>query len=783
MECFKLPESYFGNLRERENEEPKRRAMAEMLEKASCQALRPNTYHSVMKDGQTQESFLERLSEEGVFDDLDQNRSGWSTAIKRLTCIVMAKYHNQKESDMDEIPKKLLRAMIYYGNQELTWENRGPVRFHDSCFALPVCAVNQYFALLPKLRHIEDQGALWMEYYNVLCGLMLQAWTLPERADATDQTPFCKTRFQDHVWWMGGNALAYRPIFYTALCFGDSRLMDVISDVIVEASASQTSKGEKAFWTEGICVDGFGWGHGPQAYNTGYPTDALREIFDIIQYFKGTAFEKTMERMDWNNILRYIRAISWSSYGTYIPPMMGRVCFSRKGRQTSTTEMMEDFTHRIAADFKAYVPSDALQKLEEAVTNGVCQVQDDQNEYHGTRYFFNNDTLISKNEKRYFYFNSASSRCKGVECAHEMADTRNFYIRDGSYILLTDPKSYEDVKGTYNPCHFPGTTERDIKKEEIQEETNWSGYNSIHNFAGGLGDGLRGVAGFIYEKDAGNYADGAGIVREASTKEMFGVKANKAVFVQDDLFVFLGAGIADRKPEYGRHIVTTVNNVRLKDAFWCDGEGMRKGELVTGRYDTKTSFLYNDGCFYGITLDPQTTLTVHAGAKMTDWRYLNFVNTDVANEELQVLELMLDHGEAPTQGAYSYWISAGQEKKPSEIEDSFRILGNREQVQAVCFEQNKVMAVFYQPSEIQWGAYALEVSAPCVMMLEQNKEGCDITLSDPCQNPELSTIVVSVKHNGRTQSAEVQMPAGKLMGSPCHVQLRHLEEIGDNWRD
>lgn len=770
MECFKLPEHYFGIRQGMGTDAKKVRDMEEILERVSCCPLRPNTYWSVVTSEKGKEQFWSLLSDEGVFADLENDRTGWSTAIKRLTCMIVTEFHYQKQRK--PVPEKLLRGVIYYGKQEIEWEQRGPIRFHDSCFALPVCAVNLYFALLPNLREIEKQSDLWIAFYNVLCGLMLQAWTLPERGDRTDRTPFDKTRFQGHVWWMGGNALAYRPVFYTALCFGDSRLIDVLGEVIIEATASQASKEEPAFWTEGICADGFGWGHGPQAYNSGYPTDSLREIFDIIVNFKNTVFEEILEQMDWNNILYYISSISWSSYGTYIPPMMGRTCFLRKGKQESTTEMLQDFAHRILENFADHVEQDALERLKLAALQGVCQVPDQKNEYHGTRYFFNNDTLISKNKNRYFYFNSASSRCKGVECAHEMADKRNFYIRDGSYVLLKDPESYDAVKGTYNPCHFPGTTERDLFKEEILEETNWSGYNSIHNFAGGLGDGLCGAAGFIYEKNPVRYADGAGIVRNVFTKEMLGVRAYKSVFVWDDLFVFLGAGIKDDRSEYGRPIITTINNVRMKDSYVCDRNGKKISAVKTENYDGETYYIHNDGFLYGIMQMPKTRFRVIAETKMTDWKYLNVMNSEVKDEEVPVLELMIDHGENPDESGYQYWISSDTQKTPYEMEGRFQILSNSKIVQAVQFEQNTVMAVFFEVAKLPWGDGYIEVSAPCVMLVRQKEAGIlDLCLSDPCQDPGLSVIMITMKQNAKTQCIKAQMPGGKERGSQCHVQI------------
>ena len=71
----------------------------------------------------------------------------------------------------------------------------------------------------------------------------------------------------------------------------------------------------------------------------------------------------------------------------------------------------------------------------------------------------------------------------------------------------------------------------------------------------------------MYEKNETRYPDGAGIGRNAYTREMMGIKACKSVFVCGNLLVFLGAGIEDYHPEYGRHVITTVNNVRLAGSF------------------------------------------------------------------------------------------------------------------------------------------------------------------------------------------------------------------------
>lgn len=783
METFQLPEEYFKD-RGRKRDARREADMRRILETVSKEELRAKTY-TPADPQKSRERFLKALTEEGIFCDLGDEPADWLAALERLAFLIVMDYHyKDRETTYEdfgtggtEIPERFLRGVIWYGERETGREDRGNVRFHSSIFAIPVCAVNIYFALLPLLHTdgefpgSEARKLLMTKFRSTLYDLMLQAWTLPLRGDETDATPFWVERFRNHVWWMGGNAVGYRPVFYTALCFGDSRLMDVLSEVIIGAAGSRAAYGEDSFWTEGFCADGFGWGHGAQAYNDGYPTDALREIFSLIRYFKGTAYEYVLKEMDWENIVHFITGISWSSWGDYVPPMMGRRCFQAEKRP-STTQMMREFAEEIISRYGDYAKDADLQKLRTVLAQGELNAGD--GNFCGTRYFFNNDTLISKTAQRYFYFNAASSRCKGVECAADMADTRNFYLRDGSCLLLTDPQSYEEAKGTFNPSHFPGITERDLEKSCIMAETNWSGYNSIHNFAGGLGEGMRGVAGFIYEKSDRREADGSGTVRDTYTREMMGVQAYKSVFVQDGLFVFLGAGIRDNRPEYGGRIITTVNNVRFRDGVLCNEEGECIGELTTLMNQTKECIFRNDGVLYGIEALPGTTYSIQAEMRETDWKYLNFLNKDTEERELKILEITVDHGCNPQDSGYCYWMCTDSEINPAQAKDGFRVLGNTSAVQAVGFKGRRAACVFYEGTELDLGEYVLAVSDPCVLEAVGTEEGpVEFSLCDPCQNRELSHITVSlrIKADGRVISARIPLPAGSMRGSRARMQV------------
>lgn len=774
MKQFTLPEAYFketDTFKHHTKEE-----LTEILKKFAKEPVRPNTYLSVIREEERGEALLDRLSEEGSFSDVPETPAGWELAIKRLTYLITNNYHRETAQEcLEAVPEKVRKGLIYYGERELGRKDKGPVRFHASCFAIPNCAVNVFYALLPLMLEIGEQEDKWIHFYNVVCELMLQAWLLPVRQDETQQKPFSVERFQNHVWWQGGNALAYRPSFYTAFCFRDGRLLDILGQVIIGFSASKASHGRSSFWTEGICADGFGWGHGAQAYNDGYPVDALREVFYVMKHLKDTSYAYIFRKMDWDNIIHFISGISWSSYGDFVPPMMGRQCFRTPDFvRESTTEMMRGFAKDILTDAAPYLSDSQTELLKRVLAEGELDIEDTRDQFHGTRYFYNNDTLISKNKNRYFYFNMASSRCKGVECAHEMADTRNFYIRDGSYMLLKETKDFEHVKGTFNPSHFPGTTERDLKKEEIVPETNWSGYNSMHNFAGGIGKAAYGAAGFIYEKLSNRQPDGAGVVRDDYTREMMGVRAYKSAFVYEDLFVFLGAGIEDTMPEYGKRIITTVNNTVWKAADFVDAEGKLLENVTKKDSISGEKYLRNDGILYGTWKDGNTDILVQPEIRRTDWAYLSFMNAKVQEEELSVMELTIDHGTAPKKDTYQYWLCTDEHKTPKQAEASMQVLCNTTQAQAVVFEDRILMAVCYEPVKISTDTYSVEALEPCVLMLEELKDRTyRISVCDACQNRALSAITVRMEllADGQKKQVDISLPKEVLCGSTACVDV------------
>ncbi|MCS3282818.1 hypothetical protein NXV73_09890 [Bacteroides salyersiae] len=130
--------------------------------------------------------------------------------------VIANSYRGVKGLDpSDKGVQTLLRGIAFYGKMENERNNDAPGRFHASCFATPRAAVKTYFALLDLMDRIEAgevKDSIALAAHQKLFDVGFQSWTQPYRHDETDKNVVSVERFRKHVWWVGGNALDYRPV-------------------------------------------------------------------------------------------------------------------------------------------------------------------------------------------------------------------------------------------------------------------------------------------------------------------------------------------------------------------------------------------------------------------------------------------------------------------------------------------------------------------------------------------------------------------------------------------
>lgn len=132
-----------------------------------------------------------------------------------------------------DVFRKLQKSVLYYGNLEVSRSNKVN-RFHASCFAIPTAAVNIYYCFLKQMDAVENgktKDQLLVDMCEMLKTLALQSWTQPLRNDETDKNVVQIERFRNHVWWVGGNALAYRPLLPVAMMYRSIPMVDLLVQV------------------------------------------------------------------------------------------------------------------------------------------------------------------------------------------------------------------------------------------------------------------------------------------------------------------------------------------------------------------------------------------------------------------------------------------------------------------------------------------------------------------------------------------------------------------------
>ena len=242
-------------------------------------------------------------------------------------------YRKGELTEEQALSGKVLKAILHYGGIEAGRPNDGP-RFHASCFAIPTAAVNTYFCYLKQMDDAEGGkgGTLLQEACDMLKTIALQAWTQPLRHDETDGNVVSISRFRNHVWWVGGNALAYRSLLPVAAMYRSIPMIDLLAEVCQRgiSMTSQTTYSD-AFWTEGFTADGAGWGHGKQCLIWGYPIDGTSNALKMLNMLKGSPWPRIWAGIMCRHfliscvvvpgiIIRDIAFLAWTVARMYIIP-------------------------------------------------------------------------------------------------------------------------------------------------------------------------------------------------------------------------------------------------------------------------------------------------------------------------------------------------------------------------------------------------------------------------------------------------------------------------------
>lgn len=755
------------------------------------------------------DSVWQLLDAAGRFTDLRGKENeiadgGYSSSLKMSHCIAInnvtdeafgrlnrlaCQYRGREVNPDSDSLQLLLRSILFYGRLETERNDKAPGRFHASCFAIPRNALTVYFSLLPLMDRVEKgtcNDALASEAREKLIDVGFQSWTQPLRNDSTDHHVVSVERFRKHVWWVGGNALDYRPLLEAALAMKSVPMVDVLAEVTQKSFSvvSQTTFDE-AFWTEGMTADGAGWGHGMQCLVWGYPIDGMKGAFGILRALKNTPWVKTLSPEAVDVVMNYIRGSAFYHCKGIIPPLLDRGNMTRaKNRQGNVPSAA--LASILLKEWREVLTENQIRELEQFVSESSgFDVQMDgypAGEYHGVRYFYNNDDVIKKTRNYYLFVNMASYRVDGLESAYPGAAGFNLYSADGVTLFQSKGDEYRNILGAMKLTAWPGVTTRQTPVA-LQPIMNWRGYTSLYDFAAGATDNESDfAAGFIYRKiNANNKQQPDTLGTGDVNNTIYGVKANKAYFMFDDLFIALGAGITNLQPELEGDITTTVDQTfsAAPPAGWS---GSRKAAKSWNPGEGTGNEWVRHGGFSYYVYPGQTSGRVSASREVraTEWHKLCKNNTE-PETEVPVFMMEINHGREVAGGKYAYLVNCG-DTVPASLP---RILSNTTDLQAVeSADGRKIGIVSYNIDEknVATSIGKFNIGIKAALLVEQSSDGkLRLSIADAVMDKANDTLKIKTtlpvtgkevrKLQDGWNEVSVKMPAEPERGKPVTVTL------------
>ncbi len=693
------------------------------------------------------EKALSLLQEDGSFSDSKPDK-------KQITGRMMQwaiDYHRDSYSNKEELRIAIYKALQYWLN------NRPKYKFPSIPFetlrALAAIELVIYEDMMRDRQISAEKEKQIAKLIQSITEFSHWCWYNGKSPDVFDK---------DRGHNRGGN-VGYRLWAMTAIasCSGDVEEMNWVHQIVKEQFPrvlNTTSSLPTGFTPDGSWIQHNAGG--AQNYWIGYGVHWINHVLNYAKATNDSKWELTPE--EWNTLADYyLEGIQWYYYKNH-------GALNIAGRHNALKQAPLD-KGAIRKDVLRILKNGEVNKIRTEALNKLLKRHQNKQFAHidSTKYFWNTDLLIHSKPKAYFAIKMLSNRSTGCETSEsERAHGKNNFLSgDGSTIIYNTGKEYDKARIGWNWRAWPGITA--IQKTGKLPLSPWGRKSiSLNQFAGGLSTGEQGVAAFQYNR-----------------KDPYvNLKANKAYFTFENKMLALGNGIKKNQDD-SFDVLTTINQTERKGDIHYQING-KKGKIKAGKtknIDSKkikqTAWVHHDNTGYIIFPSKKTTqIKLFAEERTGNWSDLDgrYTNTKKQVESSSIFQLSLSHGSIPDNAGYAYLVIPGIDIKTLQncVQNELpEIIQNNETAQAIQYDTNSYMLIFYKAGEIHLSKdLKLATSQPLIIHLKRDKKEWEMIVSDPLHKQDQAKIKLTEKD--KTKSFTINFPDGMNRGKSIESTLK-----------
>ncbi len=486
--------------------------------------------------------------------------------------------------------------------------------------------------------------------------------------------------------------------------------------------------------------------HGQQLYNGGYGLDFANDVSRFISYAWGTRFQIPADRMTIFSAY-LLDGEQWMIRGDGFD-------YAAIGREITRTALVPGpkdqtggpiapvgFAYRMGHVLGLLAAEPTPRQKELAAFAARVQGQPGAAPFTGNKQFWCSDYMA---QRRADYFTSVkmmSTRMLSSELVNSEGK-KSVHLSDGANYLYLTGDEYRNIFPVWDWTKIPGTTA--IQGTLVTGEKDPIHMHGTTTFDGGVSDGTYGMAAMDLRRGS--------------------LTAKKAWFFFDASYAALGAGIT-LTDDTEHSVATDVNQPLLKgDVRTSEDSGP-----VTGAHSYDTAHrVWVEHDHVGYVFAPHTKIDLSAGPQTGAWSDIGTGSNAPVTE--QVFNLWIDHGHAPQNVSYEYFVlpgaSAGDTARFARRAD-LDVLANTASQQAVYSRSLRLAEIaFREAGSLATPLGRIEANHSCLLLVKKTDTGWKLTASNPKNQPLTLHVAVKGRH------ATIDLPGGNFAGSSVSVNVK-----------